>query len=168
MVKGKLVGLAPMDRGEGEGQVKRLWSDGPHVAEKHERDLAPKERSKGEEQVRLRSMDLKSMWWFEWSTSSMKIKRKISCLSQVAWWICQTTFSLRALHLWNLDLHKAKVWNIGYFILPAMRCVEKIKIARFRFDSHTIKRGKRVLHYGYLVPLVSSNVEVRLVVSGKS
>ena len=48
-----------------------------------------------------------------------------------------------------------------------MRCVEKIKIARFRFDSHTIKRGKRVLHYGYPVPLVSSNVKIRLVVSGK-
>ena len=47
-----------------------------------------------------------------------------------------------------------------------MRCVEKIKIARFRFDSRTIKRGKRALHYGYLVPLVSSNVEVCLVVSG--
>ena len=65
VVKGKLVGLAPMDRGDGEGQVKRLWSDGPHVAEKLERDLAPKDRSNGEEQVRLRSMDLKSMWWFE-------------------------------------------------------------------------------------------------------
>jgi hypothetical protein len=48
-----------------------------------------------------------------------------------------------------------------------MRCVEKIKIARFRIDSHTIKRGKHVLHYGYLVPLVSYNVEVHLVVSGE-
>ena len=47
-----------------------------------------------------------------------------------------------------------------------MRCVEKIKIARFRFDNHTIKRGKHVLHYGYLVPLVSSNVKIHLVVSG--
>jgi hypothetical protein len=47
-----------------------------------------------------------------------------------------------------------------------MRCVEKIKIAGFRIDSHTIKRGKHVLHYGYLVPLVSSNVKIRLVVSG--
>ena len=57
--------------------------------------------------------------------------------------------------------------NIGCFILSAMRCVEKIKIARFRFDSHTNKRGKHVLHYGYLVPLVSSNIEIRLVVSGR-
>ena len=65
MVKGKLVGLALMDQGDGEGQVKRLWSDRPYVAEKLERDLARKERSNGEEQVRLRSMDLKSMWWFE-------------------------------------------------------------------------------------------------------
>jgi hypothetical protein len=47
-----------------------------------------------------------------------------------------------------------------------MRCVEKIKIARSRIDSRTIKRGKHVLHYGYLVPLGSSNDEVRLVVSG--
>jgi len=66
--------------------------------------------------------------------------------------------------VWHLDLHKAKVRNIGCFILPAMRCVEKIKIARFRIDSRTIKRGKHGLHY--LVPLVSSNVEIRLVVSG--
>ena len=65
MVKGKLLGLTPMDRGDGEGQVKRLWSDRTHVAEKPERDLAPKDRSNGEEQVRLRSMDLMSMWWFE-------------------------------------------------------------------------------------------------------
>jgi hypothetical protein len=43
MVKGKLVDLALMDRGDGEGQVERLWSDGPHVAEKLERDLAPKQ-----------------------------------------------------------------------------------------------------------------------------
>ena len=47
-----------------------------------------------------------------------------------------------------------------------MRCVEKIKIAGFRFDSRIIKKGKRILHYGYPVPLVSSNVEIRLVVSG--
>jgi hypothetical protein len=33
-------------------------------------------------------------------------------------------------------------------------------------DSRTIKRGKRVLHYGYLVPFVSSNVKIRLLVSG--
>jgi hypothetical protein len=65
--------------------------------------------------------------------------------------------------LWNLDLRKAKVWNIEYFILLAMRCVEKIKIAGFS----TIKRGKCVLHYGYLVSLVSSNIEIRLVVSGE-
>ena len=65
MVKGKLLGLMPMDRGDGEGQVKRLWSDGPHTAEKLEQDLAPEDQSNGEEQVRLRSMDLKSMWWFE-------------------------------------------------------------------------------------------------------
>jgi hypothetical protein len=43
MVKGKLMGFVPMDRGNGEGQVKRLWSDGPHVAEKLERDLTPKD-----------------------------------------------------------------------------------------------------------------------------
>jgi hypothetical protein len=36
----------------------------------------------------------------------------------------------------------------------------------FRIDSYTIKRGKCALHYGYLVPLVSSNVEMGLVVSG--
>ena len=65
MVKGKLVGLVLMDRGDGEGQVERLSCDGPHVAEKLERDLAPKDRSNSKEQVRLRSMDLKSMWWFE-------------------------------------------------------------------------------------------------------
>jgi hypothetical protein len=65
MVKDKLVGLTLMDRGDSEGQIKRLWSDGPHVAEKLERDLAPKDRNNGEEQVRLRSMDLKSMWWFK-------------------------------------------------------------------------------------------------------
>ena len=47
-----------------------------------------------------------------------------------------------------------------------MRFVERIKIVGFRFDSRTIKRGKRILHYGYLVPLVGSNVEIRLVVSG--
>ena len=46
-----------------------------------------------------------------------------------------------------------------------MRCVEKIKIARFRFDNHTIKRGKRALHYSYLVPLVSSNIKICLAVS---
>ena len=45
MVKGKLVGLALMDRGNGEGQVERLWNDGPHVVEKLERDLAPKDRA---------------------------------------------------------------------------------------------------------------------------
>ena len=45
MVKGKLVGLAPKDQGDGEGQVERLLSDGPHVAEKLERDLAPKDRA---------------------------------------------------------------------------------------------------------------------------
>jgi len=58
--------LATMDRvqRDGEGQVKRLWSDRLHVAEKLERDLAPKDRSNGKEQVRLRSMDLMSMWWF--------------------------------------------------------------------------------------------------------
>jgi hypothetical protein len=61
MVKGKLVGLAPMDRGNGEGQVERLWSDGLHVMEKLEQDLAPKDQGNGEEQVRLRSMDLKFM-----------------------------------------------------------------------------------------------------------
>jgi hypothetical protein len=44
MVKGKLVDLALMDRGDGEGQVERLWSDGPHVAEKLERDLPSKDR----------------------------------------------------------------------------------------------------------------------------
>jgi hypothetical protein len=49
MVKGKLVGLAPMDRGNGEGQVERLWSDGLHVMEKLEQDLAPKDRGNGEE-----------------------------------------------------------------------------------------------------------------------
>jgi hypothetical protein len=38
-----------------------------------------------------------------------------------------------------------------------MRSVEKL-IARFRIGSSTIKKGKYVLHYGYLVPLVSSNV----------
>jgi len=43
MVKGKLVGLALMDRGNGEGQVERLWNDGPHVVEKLERDLALKD-----------------------------------------------------------------------------------------------------------------------------
>ena len=47
-----------------------------------------------------------------------------------------------------------------------MRFVERIKIVGFRFDSHTIKRGKHILHYGCLVPLVGSNVEIRLVVSG--
>jgi hypothetical protein len=36
-----------------------------------------------------------------------------------------------------------------------MRCVEKM-IAEFRIGSLTIKRGKHVLHYNYLVPLVSS------------
>jgi hypothetical protein len=45
MVKGKLVGLALMDRSDGEGQVERLWSDGLHVVEKLERDLAPKDRA---------------------------------------------------------------------------------------------------------------------------
>ena len=38
IVKGKLVGLALMDRGNGEGQVERLWSDKPHMAEKLKRD----------------------------------------------------------------------------------------------------------------------------------
>jgi hypothetical protein len=57
----------------------------------------------------------------------------------------------------NLDKRKAKVYNIGSFILPAMRSVEKL-IAEFRIGSHTIKMGKHVLHYGYLVPLVSSNM----------
>jgi hypothetical protein len=38
-----------------------------------------------------------------------------------------------------------------------MRSVEKL-IAGFRMGSRTIKRGKHVLHYGYLVPLVSSNM----------
>jgi hypothetical protein len=47
-----------------------------------------------------------------------------------------------------------------------MRCVEKIKITRLRIDSRTVTRGKHALQYGDLVPLVSSNVEVRLVVSG--
>jgi hypothetical protein len=61
MVKGKLAGLASMDRGNGEGQVERFCSDGPHVAEKLEQDLALKDRGNDEEQVRLRSMDLKSM-----------------------------------------------------------------------------------------------------------
>jgi hypothetical protein len=45
-----------------------------------------------------------------------------------------------------LDLRKAKVWNIGCFILLAMMCVEKFKMAEFRIDSQTIKRGKRALH----------------------
>ena len=45
MVKGKLVGLALKDQGDGEGQVERLLSDGPHVAERLERDLAPKDRA---------------------------------------------------------------------------------------------------------------------------
>jgi hypothetical protein len=61
MVKGKLVGLAPMDQGNGEGQVEKLWSDGPHVTEKLEQDLVLKDQGNGEEQVRLRSMDLKFM-----------------------------------------------------------------------------------------------------------
>jgi len=47
MVKGKLMGLAPMDLGEGEGQA--IVS------------LAPKDRSNGEEQVRLRLMDLDAL-----------------------------------------------------------------------------------------------------------
>jgi hypothetical protein len=47
-----------------------------------------------------------------------------------------------------------------------MRCVEKIKITRLRIDSRTVTRGKHALQYGDLVPLVSSNVEVLLVVSG--
>jgi hypothetical protein len=41
--------------------VERFCSDGPHVAEKLEQDLALKDRGNGEEQVRLRSIDLKSM-----------------------------------------------------------------------------------------------------------
>ena len=45
MVKGKLVGLAPIDRGDGKGQVERLWSEGPHVAEMLERDLVPKDQT---------------------------------------------------------------------------------------------------------------------------
>jgi hypothetical protein len=57
--------------------------------------LGAEEPNNDEEQVRPRSMDLKSMWWFEWSTSSMKIKPKIHCPYQVVWWICRTTFSLR-------------------------------------------------------------------------
>jgi len=36
-------------------------------------------------------------------------------------------------------------------------------MAEFRIDSCTIKRGKYALHCGYLVPLVSSNVELRSV-----
>ena len=39
-------------------------------------------------------------------------------------------------------------------------------MAGFRIDSRTIKMGKCALHYDYLVPLVSSDVEIRLVVSG--
>jgi hypothetical protein len=60
----------------------------------------------------------------------------------------------------RLGLRKAKLWNIRCFILLAMSCVEKIKIVRFRIDSHNIKRSKRALHYVYLVPLVSSSVEL--------
>jgi hypothetical protein len=39
-------------------------------------------------------------------------------------------------------------------------------MAKFRIDSHTIKRGKHALHYGYLVTLVSSYIVIHLVVSG--
>jgi hypothetical protein len=45
MVKVKLVGFALIHQGDGEGQVERLWNDGPHVAEKLERDLAPKNQT---------------------------------------------------------------------------------------------------------------------------
>jgi hypothetical protein len=50
-----------MDQGNGEGQVEKLWSDEPHVTEKLEQDLVLKDQGNGEEQVRLRSMDLKFM-----------------------------------------------------------------------------------------------------------
>jgi len=36
-------------------------------------------------------------------------------------------------------------------------------MAGFRIDSRTIKRAKYALHCGHLVPLVSSNVEIRSV-----
>lgn len=39
-------------------------------------------------------------------------------------------------------------------------------MVRFRIDNCTIKRGKLVSHYGYLVPLVSTYVAMHLVVSG--
>ena len=47
-MQGKLVGLAPMDRDNGKEQVKRLWIDGPHVAEKLEQALVLKDRGNGE------------------------------------------------------------------------------------------------------------------------
>ena len=43
-----------------------------------------------------------------------------------------------------------------------MRCVEKFKMAEFRIDRCTIKMDKHALHYGYLMPLVSSNVVICL------
>jgi hypothetical protein len=140
MVKGKLEtqdtmdrwggevwveGLALMDRGIGEKQAKGSRHDGDHQGgEVWVESLAPMDQGNGEEEAWLRSMDLKScVVWVIHITYEDQAKDTLIVSSGLV--NMSAMFFLAGTNWEKLDKHKAKVRNIGCFILPAMRlCTE--------------------------------------------
>lgn len=118
----------------------RLWSDGPRGGEAWARLGAegPRQRWRASE-AKVDGLEVYVMVWVIHIIWDDQVKDK---------WIISSDLlrcrpSLRNIKWEHLDLSKAKVWNIGCFILPAMRCVEKM-IAGLKIDSRTIKGGKHV------------------------
>jgi hypothetical protein len=126
--------LAPMDRCNCEGHVKRLWSDRPHVAEKLEQGL-------GADGPRQR-----------WRACEAKVD---GLEVYVMVWVIHITYEDQAED--TLFISSGLV-NMSDNVFLASINLWEFKTAGFRIDSHTIKRDKCSLHCGYLVTIVSSNV----------
>jgi hypothetical protein len=126
--------LAPMDRCNGEGHVKRLWSDRPHMAEKLEQGLGA---------------DRPRQWW-------RACEAKVDGLeAYVMVWVIHINYEDQAED--TLFISSGLV-NMSDDVFLAGINLWEFKMAGFMIDSRTIKRGKHSLHCSYLVIIVSSNV----------